>query len=312
LARGVSSAATAGEAASPRAESAIASARFIVARDPQALADRRAVAAVEGLPAAARPVPRPDLLSVEGLIDEGDAPDAEVVHRLGLAPHLEAASVGLEGSAKVVLDLIGLDDAAVLLRIGDVGPVHECLQIRHPFAPLPEEEGNVEGDEFLEGLDHTQHQWRHLAADHGDVLDLLSQARRLFFLRGQQLRELSVVDPQGLDLLQLFAVLPGQLVGLVRDLVDAVLGRGAGLVGRYPDAHSLLQRLGPSEGRCGEPDGGARGQGRAAPPAPSGDGASNGFVSVLQDRPRVVGRQVPFGGSAPPIFSKTHRNFQLR
>ena len=57
---------------------------------------------------------------------------------------LELALVGLERAAEVQLDLVGLDDPAVLLGDRDVGPAHHVLELRDPLAPLLEQERHVE------------------------------------------------------------------------------------------------------------------------------------------------------------------------
>ena len=49
---------------------------------------------------------------------------------------VQAGLVGLYGAAEALLDLVGLQDLAVLLGDGDIGPVHQVGQSRHAVLAL--------------------------------------------------------------------------------------------------------------------------------------------------------------------------------
>src|ERR1700733_10321451 len=66
-------------------------------------------------------VPVAGLLAVGGLIEQRDASHPQVLPALGLLAVAELAVVGLEGAAVLGLNLVGLQDAAVLLRAAHVG-----------------------------------------------------------------------------------------------------------------------------------------------------------------------------------------------
>jgi hypothetical protein len=87
-------------------------------------------------PLAGLLVPHAGLVAIRGLVEQGDAADAQELVGLLVPILVQARLVGFDGAAEALLDLVGLEDLAVLLGDGDVGPVHEIGQGRHAVLTL--------------------------------------------------------------------------------------------------------------------------------------------------------------------------------
>jgi hypothetical protein len=109
------------------------------------------MAAIEHFPASAFAIPHTGLGLVEGLVDERRSTDAKVVDRELATVTLEGGAIRLDRAAVLVLDLIGLKDAPIAVRIAELGGVQGVSELGDSFAPLFDVEGDVELDERLQG-----------------------------------------------------------------------------------------------------------------------------------------------------------------
>lgn len=98
--------------------------------------NRTAILLGQYFPLAGLLVPHAGLVAIRGLVEQGDAADAQELVGLLVPILVQARLVGFDGAAEALLDLVGLEDLAVLLGDGDVGPVHEIGQGRHAVLTL--------------------------------------------------------------------------------------------------------------------------------------------------------------------------------
>jgi hypothetical protein len=165
-------------------------------------------------------VPHAEDLGVDGLVQQGGAPDSEELDLARGSAHLQRPFVGLDGAAVVVLDLIRLQKAAELLRDGDVRSLEEGSEERHALSTFFEKEGHVELDELIQRVDHLQHQGRDLTFDDADPVDGVVEVRHLLVLTFELLLQERVVDLEPVDLLHDRGILAFEGPRLIDRLVD--------------------------------------------------------------------------------------------
>ena len=69
-------------------------------------------------------VPGADLGPIAGLVDQTDSSDPQEVDGNVCTIYVHDTRIGLDGSAKVVLDLVGLEYASIALGIAHIGTTH--------------------------------------------------------------------------------------------------------------------------------------------------------------------------------------------
>lgn len=201
--------------------------------------NRTAILLGQYFPLAGLLVPHAGLVAIRGLVEQGDAADAQELVGLLVPILVQARLVGFDGAAEALLDLVGLEDLAVLLGDGDVGTVHEIGQGRHAVLPLHLLERQIQGDELLEGVDHLEHQGHHFGAGLVDLGDLLLHGGEFGALGVDHLAHLLVVGAQAVHLAQGGLVLGQGRLGRLGVAVDLLLGNFGCIVGGGLSVHGL-------------------------------------------------------------------------